>query len=517
MARLLFTSCSLMLLLLLPGVEPGSIAKGPVRIESGLVEGVAGKTAGVQVFKGIPYAAPPVGDLRWRPPQPPAKWDGVRKTEKFSDSCVQSLARSRNPWTAEFMVQNDASEDCLCLNVWTAAKSSNDRRPVFVWIHGGGFNEGSGEVAVYDGEELSKKGLVVVTINYRVGILGFFTHPDLAKESDTGAAGNYGLLDALASLRWVQKNIAAFGGDPNRVTVAGQSAGASAVHALTASPLAKGLFQRAVAESGSGVGRPSRKLADALQDGVKYAEAKKATLKDLRALASKDLTPVSGLRFSPVVDGWFLTDSNEAVFAAGKQNDVPTLTGLTADEGSASPTYGKIPADEFQKQASGRFGELGEAFSKLYPCNNPAQCGNSQKQSARDQGIVSMYLWASARAKTARTKAFTYYFSRAIPWPEQPQYQAFHTSDVPYVFANLHLLNRPWEAADRKLSEQMSSYWVNFAASGDPNGKGLPNWPAFDPKNEVTMELGEKVGPRPLADRERKEFFKQHFAAATQP
>jgi para-nitrobenzyl esterase len=513
MSRTLFLSVAFLLLLLVPSIEPVSALKGPVRIESGLVQGVDGKTAGVQIFKGIPYAAPPVGDLRWRPPQPPVKWDGVRKADKFSDSCVQNLARSRNPWTAEFMVQNDASEDCLCLNVWTAAKSATERRPVFVWIHGGGFNEGSGEVAVYDGEELSKKGLVVVTINYRVGILGFFTHPDLAKESDTGAAGNYGLLDALASLRWVQKNIAAFGGDPNRVTIGGQSAGAAAVHALTASPLAKALFQRAVAESGSGVNRPGRKLADALQDGVKYAEAKNASLKELRAMPFQDLTSVSGLRFSPVIDGWLMTDANDAVFAAGKQNDVPILTGLTADEGSASPTYGKIPADEFQKQTQTRFGDLADVFSKLYPCGGQEQCGNSQKQSARDQGIVSMYLWASGRAKTSKTKAFTYYFTRAIPWPEQPQYAAFHTSEVPYVFANLGRLNRPWESIDRKLSEQMSAYWVNFATTGDPNGKGLPNWPAFDPKNEVTMELGEKAGPRPLADRERKEFFKQYFTA----
>src|SRR5689334_4614032 len=241
----------LLLVLLVPTLaqQTGFLQK-PIQLETGLISGVSTGVPGVSVFKGIPYAAPPVGDLRWRPPQPPVKWGGVRKADKFSDSCVQSLARSRNPWTAEFMVQNQASEDCLCLNVWTAAKSASERRPVFVWIHGGAFNEGSGEVAIYDGAELAQKGLVVVTINYRLGIFGFFTHPELTKESSHNASGNYGLLDAVAALEWVQKNITAFGGDPRRVTVAGQSAGASAVHALTASPLAKGLFHRAIAESG---------------------------------------------------------------------------------------------------------------------------------------------------------------------------------------------------------------------------------------------------------------------------
>ncbi|MEK7833060.1 MAG: carboxylesterase family protein, partial [Acidobacteriota bacterium] len=192
---------------------------------------------GIRVFKGIPYAAPPVGDLRWRPPQPPKQWSGVRQADKFSDSCVQVLTRSRNPWTKEFMVQNNVSEDCLCLNVWTGAKNANEKRPVFVWIHGGAFSEGSGEVATYDGEELAKQGLIVVTINYRLGAFGFFSHPELTKESPHHASGNYGLLDCVAALQWVQKNIAAFGGDPSRVTLAGQSAGAIAVHSLLAAPL----------------------------------------------------------------------------------------------------------------------------------------------------------------------------------------------------------------------------------------------------------------------------------------
>jgi para-nitrobenzyl esterase len=355
--------------------------------------------------------------------------------------------------------------------------------------------------------------LIVVMINYRLGVFGFLTHPDLARESSHHSSGNYGLLDAVAALQWVKRNIAAFGGDPQRVTIAGQSAGASAVHALTASPLAKGLFHRAIAESGSSVGRRTRDLAETEKDGLKFAEAKSAhSIAELRSMPAKDLMISGGVRFGPVVDGWFLPADNAAIFAQGKQNDVPILTGLTADEGSASPTYGKLKPDEFRKQAQQRFGDLAETFQKLYPSDDEAQSADSQKQSARAQGMVSMFLWAAERARTSRAKAWTYYFSRGIPWPEQPQYGAFHTSEVPYVFGNLKLLNRPWESVDRQLSSTMMGYWVNFAATGDPNGKGLPEWPAFDKNKRLTMELGEKLGPRLVADQARFEIFEKFFA-----
>ena len=507
--KVLASSC--LVLMVAFALFPSRMAavNGTVKTDGGLLEGVA-MPSGIRVFKGIPYAAPPVGDLRWKPPQPAKSWAGVRKADKFSDSCMQALRRTGYPWTKEFMVQNDASEDCLGLNVWTGAKAASEKRPVLVWIHGGAFYEGSGEIITYDGEELAKKGLVVVTINYRLGIFGFFTHPELTKESPNHASGNYGLLDCVAALQWVQKNIAAFGGDPNRVTIAGQSAGAAAVHALTASPLAKGLFHRAIAESGSSVTRRTRELSASEQDGVKWAEAKGATsIRELRAKPAAEL--MGGARFAPVVDGWFLPADTATIFAQGKQNDVPTMTGLTADEGSASATYGKIPPEEFTKQMQQRFGAQAEAFLKLYPSSDTTQSGLSQKQSARDQGLVSMYLWAAERAKTSKTNAYTYYFTRGIPWPEHPEFGAFHTGDVPYFFANLKHLNRPWEAVDRKLAETASSYWVNFAKTGNPNGKGLPNWPAFASAQQVTMELGEKSGVRPVAETEKLTFFTQYF------
>ncbi|MFN0086637.1 MAG: carboxylesterase/lipase family protein [Blastocatellia bacterium] len=483
--------------------------KGMVKVESGALEGAA-TASGIRVFKGIPYASPPVGDLRWRPPQPPAKWGGVRKADRFSDSCMQALRRTGYPWTKEFMVQNDASEDCLCLNVWTGAKAATEKRPVLVWMHGGAFYEGSGEIITYEGEELAKQGLVVVTINYRLGIFGFYTHPELTKESPQHSSGNYGLLDCVAALQWVQKNIAAFGGDPGRVTIAGQSAGAAAVHTLTASPLAKGLFHRAIAESGSSVARRTRDLSASEQDGVKWAETKGiASLKDLRAKPAADL--MGGARFGPVVDGWYLPADTAAIFAQGRQNDAPMLTGLTADEGSANAMYGRIKAEDFTKQAQQRFGAQADAFLKLYPSNDQTQSGLSQKQSARDQGLVSMYLWATERAKTSKTKAYTYYFTRGIPWPEHPEFGAFHTGDLPYFFANLKHLDRPWEAVDRKLADTASRYWANFAGTGNPNGKGLPNWPAFDAAQQFTMELGEKIGMRPVAENAKLEFFKQYF------
>jgi len=308
----------------------------PVKTASGLISGVEGRNPAVTVFKGIPFAAPPIGPLRWRAPTPSASWPGVRKADAFSPSCVQTIVTEKKPWTYEFMAHGEVSEDCLYLNVWTPAAAAGARRPVFVYIYGGANVEGSGSIPAYDGEGLAAKGLVVVTFNYRVGVLGFLAHPDLGKEAAYHSSGNYGLLDQIAAVRWVHDNIAAFGGDPTRVTIAGQSAGAGAVHSLTASPLAKGLFHRAIADSGSGIGG-TRTMADQEADGVRFADAKKATsIADLRAMPWQDVVvPVQGVRFGPLPDGHALPAPVRQVFASGKQNDVPTLTGIRRDPRSS--------------------------------------------------------------------------------------------------------------------------------------------------------------------------------------
>jgi len=479
--------------------------KDPIRVTGGLISGVPATDSAVRVYKGIPYAAPPTGNLRWRPPAPVAPWQGLRRADEFSPSCMQTIRDQNRPWTHEFLPHNFVSEDCLYLNVWTAAASAGERRPVLVWIHGGANMDGGSSVALYDGEQLAKKGLVVVTINYRVNIMGFFAHPELTRESERHASGNYGLLDQVAAIRWVKDNIAAFGGDPDRVTVGGQSAGASNTHVLTASPLAKGLLHRAIAQSGSGVTSGSaRRLADAEAEGAKFAEAKGArSLAELRAMSWQELmAPLkaggAAPRFNVVVDGYLLPAPVAEVFAQGRQNDVPTLTGWTADEGGASPRP-KITLAAYQERVRQRAGELADTLLRLYPASNDEEAAKAQNDMARDQQRVSTYLWAVNRAKTAKTKVYTYYWTHPLPGPEAAELGAFHSSELPYMFNSLSRSDRPFTAEDRRIAEIMSSYWANFVATGNPNGKGLPYWPPVDEKPGFTMELGTRFQPIPLA------------------
>jgi carboxylesterase type B len=504
----------------------------PVKTKGGLVSGVVGKKPGITAFKGIPFATPPVGNLRWAEPKPAAAWTGVLKAEKFASSCIQTIVQERKPWTYEFMTHNEISEDCLYLNVWTPARSASQKRPVFVYIYGGGFVEGSGAVPVYDGEGLSSKGLVVVTFNYRVGILGTLTHPELSAESPHHVSGNYGYLDQVAALRWVHDNIAAFGGDPRRVTIAGQSAGAGSVHALTASPLARGLFHRAIEESGSSVGTApagnvsANPLATVEQNGVRFAEAKGAkNLAELRAMRwQKIVEPVqatantaggrggTGFRFGQVVDGYFLTASVAETYAQGKQNDVPELTGMNANDNNVASDP-KATVSAFKDQAKRRYDDLADAYLKAYSVTSDAQAVDATINSSCDQGRVSMYLWAMNRAKTAKTRAFTYYWNHTLPGPDAATYKAFHTSEVPYVLNTLYVSDRPFTDADHKIADLMSSYWVNFATTGDPNGTGLPHWPAVGEEADTTMQVGDDPQPILIADSPAKiEFWKEYFA-----
>ncbi len=497
-------------------------AGAQVRTDSGLVAGVAGKDGSVVAYKGIPYAAPPVGDLRWRAPRPPASWQGVRKAEKMGPSCMQTLTGKSFPLTEEYFPQNEVSEDCLYLNVWAGSKAAGAKRPVLVWLHGGGSSEGSSAPAIYDGEGLAKKGLVVVTLNFRLAQFGFFTHPELRKESEHNASGNYGYMDILTALTWVQKNIAAFGGDPARVTIGGTAWGTAVVQALTVSPVFKGLFQRAILEGSAGFGAGNsggaRTPEEAEQDGLNYAKARGGkSLAELRAMSVEELRKSSGplIRFGPVIDGWMFTESPQSAFNAGKRSDIPTLTGSVMSGTMPNESADLSPAD-WQKQIRARYADAADAFFKLYPSNSAEEALAARKNSNRDQSLIPMLAWGKTRSKTAKTNAFTYYFTHAQPGEYKEKYGVFSRSEEPYFFNNLAVLNRPWDAEDRKLADIMSSYWVNFAATGDPNGKGLPKWPAFNDQTSQTMELGDKLAPRPFGDDAKIQFFTKNGNGAQQ-
>ena len=468
-----------------------------VQTQSGYVKGVVNDSNNVVVFKGIPYAAPPVGDLRWREPQPVTPWQGVRDASKFGPSAIQVKAGSRLPWTKEFMVQNEISEDCLYLNVWTPAKTNSDKLAVFVFIHGGGLTEGSGAIDVYNGTELAEKGIIVVTINYRLGVLGFFAYPELTAESPHHVSGNYGFLDQVAALKWIQNNIANFGGDPSRVTIAGQSAGARSVSGLLASPLATGLFSGAITESGTSFTTGpmgSLTLDEAEKQGLEFAKMKGAgSLADLRAMSVEELmaadTSRPVIRFGGVIDGYYQPGELKNIYAEGKQNDVPFISGMNAGETRYR-------------------GDKGDEFVALYQSDSD----DAVKLAGQEQSRLNTWLWMQFRAKTAKTKSYEYYFERAIPWPEHPEFGAFHTGEIPYVFNNLKMLDRPWTDVDRKVAETMSSYWVNFVKTGDPNGESLPEWPPYSPDVKEVMEIGENTGMIPIAATEaRFEFLKKQL------
>ncbi len=445
------------------GRKEGLLRK-PIAVEGGLVTGIPGERPGVAVFKGIPYASPPVGDRRWRAPEPVLPWKGERACDAFGKSCPQWIPPVGSFYQKEFQYPADRSglsEDCLYLNVWSPAASDADRLPVLVWIHGGGFLGGNGGEIEFDGEAMGRRGSVVVTINYRVNILGFLAHPDLSAETDRGTSGNYGLLDQIAALRWVRDNIAAFGGDPSCVTIAGQSAGAMSVQCLLASPLAKGLFHRAILQSGGAVHGlvDFQPHAFAERNGprvaAEYGATSVANLRTLSALELVDGMPRSdpgardpqAIRFAPVVDGYVLPSDPSDAILAGSVRDVPLMIGLTADDFKAS----------FHPAPDG----------KASPPPPDAM------HVRLERGIAE---WGEALIRQKRTPAFLYRFDRRLPGDEAG---AFHTSEVWYMFGTLGRSWRPMTDADRELSDRMVAYWTNFARTGDPNGPGLPRWESY--------------------------------------
>jgi para-nitrobenzyl esterase len=473
----------------------------PVKTDNGLVQGTS--EDGLAVYRGIPFAAPPVGDLRWKAPQPASKWDGVKQTTKFAPGPIQS----GNPPSGK-------SEDCLYLNVWTPAKSASDKIPVLVWIYGGGFGGGATSETNYSGENLAKKGVVLVSIAYRVGQLGFFAHSQLSAESPNHVSGNYGLLDMVAGLQWVQKNIAAFGGDPNKVTIFGESAGGIAVSMLCASPLAKGLFHGAVSQSGGSFGPPrpttfpgenQKRLANAENDGESYLKsAGVSTIADLRKIPADKLLSGRGLGMSwPIIDGYVIPDDQYKLYSAGKFNDTPILVGYNSDEGqSFSPP--KTPED-YINGVKTRYGKFADDLIKAYPAG-ATTVPKTARDLARDAAFGwHTWIWARLQSKVGKSKVFYYYFDQHPDYPEgSPRfgYGSPHGQDVAYVFQHLNTSSPQTIKTDIELSDAMSTYWTNFAKYGDPSGKGVPVWPAFSDSNPVVMYLGPTphTGPVPSAE-----------------
>ena len=466
-----------------------------VRVEQGLLAGTIGVHPDVRVYRGIPYATPPVGELRWKAPQPPAAWQGVRQAAEFSPVCWQT------PYPESAAIYQSKprplSEDCLYLNVWTAAKSAKERLPVMVWIHGGGFTRGSGSSAGYDGEILARKGAVVVTINYRLGVFGFFAHPALTAESEHHASGNYALLDQIAALEWVKKNIGAFGGDAKCVTIFGESTGSWAVNALMASPRAKGLFQRAIGESG-GSFAPMKTLADAQKAGEELGArlgAGSDVLKTLRAKPAEEILKASSEQtVREMVDGWVLPKEIYTIFAQGKQNDVPLIVGFNADEATVlAPQGANIKKEAFVARAREGYASHAAEFLKIYPAGTDEEAEASFYAVYRDSVFGwEMRTWARMQTKTGYQPTYFYYFTRKPPGPQREQLGAFHAADLAYVFGNFPW-PFPWEDADRKLSEAIINYWTNFAKKGNPNGKGLTKWPEYGVETEQAIELGDEI------------------------
>jgi para-nitrobenzyl esterase len=488
------------------GTAPLSAALNqPVRTEAGLVSGVPDRDAGVTIFRGVPYAAPPLGDLRWRAPQPPVAWQGVRKADHFGSPCTQ---RAGAAWKG--------SEDCLFLNVWTATASGNERRPVMVWSYENGFAGNDSANPLWDGEGLARKGVVVVTMNYRADVFGFLALPELTKESGHNASGNYGMLDQIAVLQWVRKNIAAFGGDPARVTMAGQSAGGLSTLIIVKSPLAQGLFHRAIMESHARGLR--RSVADAEKAGQAVADALGAhSLQDLRAMSTQQITAgLSGGRgggqgggSGPVIDNYVVLPDFYNAYSNGIHN-VPIIVGQNKDESGASP-HPNVKLDLYREFVRQKYGALADQFLKLYPANSDEEAGQAQNEAAHDDDNVASFLTAAEGNYKGRNKAFAYFWTHAPPGADGDRRGAFHESEITYAFNSLDANDLPWTAEDRRIADVMSSYWANFVATGDPNGKGLPVWSPANIKSQVIMELGNHFGAIPVAEKARLDLQAGYF------
>ncbi len=458
-----------------------------VKVTNGVLEGI--DESGVRSFKGIPYAQPPVGDLRWKEPQPAKNWTGVLKADKFGPRAMQRPIYSDMNFRS-----NGLSEDCLYLNVWTPAKSANDHLPVLVYFYGGGFNAGDGSEFRYDGESMARRGIVAVTVNYRLGVFGFLALPELTKESPHHASGNYGLMDQSAALHWVRKNISDFGGDPQKITIAGESAGSSSVSAQMASPLSKNIIAGAIGESGSLLGKHSTvSLSEAEQLGEGFSKSlSAASLADLRAMPAEKIleeTAKPGLSKFPVdVDGYFFPKSPVEIYASGNQAKVPLLVGWNSGEGSSqSILKEKAPTPEnFTNAIQKRFGDDADDLLKVYNINDEETIQQLATDLAGDVFAgFKTWKWCDMQSKTGGHPVYRYFYAHPRPAINEdttkasPAAFAVHSAEIEYALGNLPT-NRvyAWQPDDYKVSAILQSFFANFIKTGNPNGLGVPEWPA---------------------------------------
>jgi para-nitrobenzyl esterase len=518
-----------------------------VKVSAGVVEGAGPQqSTGVRIFRGVPFAQPPTGDLRWREPRPVKNWQGVKQATSFGPRCMQAPVFGDMGFRSTGM-----SEDCLYLNVWTPARSSGERLPVLVYFYGGGFVAGSGDEPRYDGESMASKGIVAVTVNYRLGVFGFLAHPELTKESPHKASGNYGLLDQSAALRWVRQNIAAFGGDPRRVTIAGESAGSMSVSAQMASPFSKDLIAGAIGESGSMIGNSisAVPLSHAEQGGVKFAATLGASsLATLRAVAPERLLEeaakgemASVQRFRIAVDGYFFPEDPAETYAAGRQARVPLLVGWNSEEaGWASILRGQEPTPaNYEKAVREQMGDRADEALKLYPASNREEVIASATDLAGDRFIgYSTWKWFDLHTKTGGSPVYRYFYTRPRP-PMRPDMGnasaglaggvvrgqnapaappargAVHAAEIEYALGNLSLVKvYAWTPDDYKVSKTMQGYFANFIKKGNPNGPGLPPWPAADTRGDAgsapqVMKLDVESRAEPDNTRARYMFLDQ--------
>lgn len=493
----------------------------PVALDAGLVRGlVVGEAQDVHAYRGIPFAAPPVGALRWRPPQAPAAWNGVRECYSFGAAAPQPTSPMLSTFPG-MALGAPTSEDCLYLNVWTPAVRGESPLPVMVWIHGGGYLIGSASQRLYDAEDLVRRGgVVVVSINYRLGPLGFFAHPELSAESPDKVSGNYGLLDQIEALRWVQRNIQAFGGDPQRVTIFGESAGGGSVFSLLVSPLARGLFHRAIAESGPSLNFVHLKKSHygykpAEESGVEFASKLglpegAGQLAALRALPVEALIKVTpgmessrdfsvrrnSLALAPVVDGWAIPDDPMTILAAGQQNAVPLLVGANRDEGTMFALLAKLPggAAEYQEVLATNFGPLGEKFGQLYPAPTTPDVRRAVTDLIGDFVFVAPARFVARQMHRVGQPAYLYHFAHPPAGATGKMLGAHHAAEIAYVLDNLELTSG-LSTTDEQLRDALVGYWSQFAATGNPNRDGLPAWPAYEQAQDVLLLIEEQIRP----------------------